>query len=558
MKNCNKYILKYIKDIEENRIVHCKEQELMIKNIIKPVLNRDDIRVNDEKIEKGLSLQKYFDFELNDWEKFLFACIVGIEFADGSECFFNDIRAYLGRGSGKNGFISFLAFYFLSPYHGIKGYNVELMANSEDQSKMSFNDVYEIIKHPDKENAKAIKANYSATKKVITGLKTKSTLKFNTSSKKGKDSKRTGCVIFDEKHEYTDADQQNINTLSSGLGKMPHARIITISTDGHVRGQVFDREKEESREILAEYDPDNRTLVFWCKLDSEDEWNNPKMWAKAIPSLSYPGFESIFRRIKTEVKTMKNHMDYFSEFMAKRMNCPVGNKDVEVATWDNIMATNQDMIDWHNKVVIGAVDYAKTDDFVGCVLICEYKGKIYVKQHTFICSACRDLPGVKAPLEKWAKAGDCEFIDKVEVPPEMVANWFKAQKKKYKLKINLMCFDNYRYALMRRAFEEIGFTSGKDGKIKLTRPNDIGRVVPVINSLFINHNLVVGDVPIFRWMINNTKKYNSGNNILYGKIEPIYRKTDTFLAFACGMCWIENVENKNEVQEFEFFDPLTW
>ena len=191
-------------------------------------------------------------------------------------------------------------------------------------------------------------------------------------------------------------------------------------------------------------------------------------------------------------------------------------------------------------------------------MICEYKGKIYVKQHTFICSACRDLPGVKAPLEKWAKAGDCEFIDKVEVPPEMVANWFNAQKKKYKLKINLMCFDNYRYALMRRAFEEIGFTSGKDGNIKLTRPNDIGRVVPVINSLFINHNLVVGDVPIFRWMINNTKKYNSGNNILYGKIEPIYRKTDTFLAFACGMCWIENVENKNEVQEFEFFDPLTW
>lgn len=557
MKNCNEYILKYIKDIEENRIVHCKEQDLMIKNIIKPVLERDDIRVNDEKIEKGLSLQKYFDFELNDWEKFLFACIVGIEYADGSDCYFDDIRAYLGRGSGKNGFISFLAFYFLSPYHGVKGYNVELMANSEKQAKTSFKDVYEIIKHPEKENERAIKSNYSATLEVITGKKTKSTLEFNTSSKRGKDSKRTGCVIFDEKHEYTDADQQNINTLCSGLGKMPFARVITISTDGHERGQVFDREKEESKEILQKYDPDNRKLVFWCKLDNKDEWDKPKMWAKANPSLSYPGFgTSMYRRIKEEVKSMPSNMWYFPEFMAKRMNYPIGNKDVEVAKWEDIEATDQEMIDWNNRVCIGAVDYAKTNDFVGAVLITFYKGKVYVKQHTFICSQCRDLPGIKVPLKKWAAAGDCEFVDKVEIPSEMVAEWFEIQRKQFNLKIQLMSFDNYRYSLMRRAFEEIGFTSGKDGNIKIIRPNDIGKVVPVINSYFINHNIVVGDVPIFRWMINNTMKFNSGNNILYGKQEPIYRKTDTFFAFANAMCWLEKIENNKENHEFKFHEPI--
>ena len=530
----------------------------MIKNIIKPVLARDDVRVNNEKIENGLKLQKYFDFDLNDWEKFLFACIVGIEYADGSDCYFNDIRGYLGRGAGKNGFISYTAYFFLSPYHGVKGYNVELMANSENQAKTSFNDVYKVVKQPAKENERAIRANFSATKEVIEGRKTGSTLRFNTSSKKGKDSKRTGCVIFDEKHEYTDADQQNINTLTSGLGKMPFARVITISTDGHVRGQVFDREKAESREILEKYDPDNRTLVFWCKLDKEEEWNNPKMWAKANPSLSYPGFEYLFRRIQTEVKTMKSHMDYFPEFMAKRMNFPIGNKDVEVASWKDICATNQPMIDWSKRKAIGAVDYAKTNDFIGCVLICYSKGKVYVKQHTFICSRGRDLPGIKAPLKEWEKKGDCEFVDKVEIPPELVAGWFKEQRQKYELDIKLMSFDNYRFALLRRAFEEIGFFSGKDGNIKVVRPNDIGMIVPIINSYFINHNIVVGDVPIFRWMVNNTKKYNSGNNILYGKIEPTYRKTDTFFAFVCAMRWLEKIEDSDDEVEFQYFEPITW
>ena len=63
-----------------------------------------------------------------------------------------------------------------------------------------------------------------------------------------KDSKRTGAVIFDEKHEYLDST--NMNTLMSGLGKVKDPRKITITTDGHVRGGVLDKEKEENKKIL--------------------------------------------------------------------------------------------------------------------------------------------------------------------------------------------------------------------------------------------------------------------------------------------------------------------
>ena len=145
------------------------------------------------------------------------ALIVGV-FFDNGDIVFNDIRIIVGRGSGKNGFISYLSFYFLSPLHGIRGYNIDLLANSEDQAKTTFKDVYEIVKEPVKKSyEEKIKKNFNATKEEITGLKTKSVLRFNTSSKRGKDSKRTGCIIFDEKHEYVDVS--NMNTLTSGLGK---------------------------------------------------------------------------------------------------------------------------------------------------------------------------------------------------------------------------------------------------------------------------------------------------------------------------------------------------
>ena len=51
-------------------------------------------------------------------------------------------------------------------------------------------------------------------------------------------------------------------------------------------------------------------------------------------------------------------------------------------------------------------------------------------------------------------------------------------------------------------------------------------------------------------------KFNSGNNILYGKQEPIYRKTDTFFAFANAMCWLEKIENNKENHEFKFHEPI--
>ena len=524
MRTYNKYINPYMEKILNNEIEHCLEQEEMIKNIVIPVLEREDVYIDEKKIEYGLSLQKYFPYKLIEWEVFLFALIVGVFLKDG-DIFFKDIRCIVGRGSGKNGFISFLCFYFLSPYHGIKGCNIDLLANSEQQAMTSFNDVYEIIKEPvDKKYESILKKHYYATKTQIMGKKTKSILRYNTSSKRGKDSKRTGCVIYDEKHEYQDST--NINTLKSGLGKVWHGREITISTNGHTRGGVLDRELDQAKEILKEYNPLNRTLIFWCRIEEEKEWDNPDKWIKAIPSIN--DFKSLRSTIQKEVIDMPYNLDYFPEFMAKRLNFPIGDKDVEVAEWKDILATKQEFIDLKGLDCVGGVDYAKTNDFVACCLVFKVKEKYYVKQHTFVCTKSRDLRGIKAPLDDWARRGDITFVNDVEISPVHVTDWFLKMGTLYNiLKIGI---DNFRYSLLNQEFKKIGFDAFEIKNIKLIRPNDILKVSPIINSVFVNHNFVWGDSPILRWYTNNTKKIINNGNISYGKIEPNYRKTDGFMA----------------------------
>ena len=63
MRNYSRYIDPYIRKIKNDDVEHCQEQELMIDNIVVPVLERDDVVIDDDKIEKGLSLQKYFPYK---------------------------------------------------------------------------------------------------------------------------------------------------------------------------------------------------------------------------------------------------------------------------------------------------------------------------------------------------------------------------------------------------------------------------------------------------------------------------------------------------------------
>lgn len=530
----------------------------MIDNVVLPVLNRDDVFVDEQQIEKGLSLQKYFPYKLIDWEVFLFALIAGVYIIDEDtkEIFFNEIDIYIGRGSGKNGFISFLVFYFLSPYHGVKHYDIDILANSEKQAKTSFNDLYEIINEPDNEYAKVINQNYYATKTAITGKKTKSTLKYNSSSKRGKDSKRSGCIILDEYHEYETTEIED--TLTSGLGKTPSARVIIITTDGNVRGANIDRMKEKDKEILKCYDPENRTLPFYCHTETEDEWKDPNAWEKAIPSINYPGFKSLKQRILLEVKKMKYTPEYYSTFQTKRMNFPIGNDEIEVASWTDIKACNRELPLEKLKLIpcVGAVDFAKTNDFVAVGLLFKYQGKFYLLHHTFVCKKSKDLRAVKAPIEDWAKEGWITIVDDVEIPAEMIVQWFE-ERIIEGFYIKKIAIDNFRFSILNYAFKRIGFDAYENKNIKLVRPSDIMRVAPLINSAFLNHSIIWGIAPVMCWYANNTKVIRSNGNLTYGKIEEKSRKTDGFMMMTSAFTLSDELEDYSYNQE-ETFDVITW
>lgn len=534
-------VTEYIEIVRSGEFQVC-EDLLLFCELVEKVWESEDVRFDEEQLAKYMDLQKYFPYRLFPWEKALFALHNTLYKADG-QLRFPTLVAYVGRGTGKNGYLSFEDFALLTPVNGVQRYDIYTFAMAETQAKTSWQDVYDILEA----DPQRMKKHFYWTKEVITCKKTGSSWYYCTSNPKTKDGARPGKVDHDEYHAYE--NYRLIDTGVTGLGKKPHPRRTIITTDGLVRGGPLDDLKEKARKILTGEIPDNGTLTFMCHIESEAEIHDKAAWHKANPSLRY--FPHLQNELEIEYADYVQNPAANVSFAAKRMNFPPGELECSVTSWENLLATNQDYADIYGLPSVAGIDYASTTDFVAAGLLFRKDGKDYWYTHTWVCRRSKDLYRIKAPLEQWEAAGLLTFVDAPEIPPELPVVWLKNEAAKHGSKILKVGIDKYRYTLLAKALREYYFSAEKDfGNVVLLRPSNEMMIIPSITSGFVNHTFVWGDNPLMRWYANNSKtEVSSAGNMTYGKIEPKSRKTDGFKAFVAAECVSEALDASAEATD---------
>ena len=539
MTNC-KYLDDYIKQVKSGQYRVCKEQ-IQLVNFIEKVFENEQVYVDSEQVEKYFALQKYFPYELFAWEKFCFI-LHNCTYSAPGVLRFPDLVCVVGRGAGKNGYLAFEDFALLTPVNGIRNYDIDICATSEEQASTTFNDIYEILEN----NSTKMQRHFKWNKTEITNIKTNSTIRYRTSNSKTKDGGRPGKVDFDEKHAYE--NYKLIDVFTTGLGKKAMPRRTTITTMGDVRDGPLDNELAAGLEVLNGDAPDNGTLYFICRLDNEKEVYEQENWYKANPSLQY--FPNLLREIQKEFEDWKRDKVNNSSFMTKRMNIPKGTEMHPVTAWENIKATNSPLPDLEGKTCVFGLDYTKTTDFLGAGLLFMIDNEIIWKPMSWYCSQSADLSRIKFPYDKQP---DLQRVDGAEIPPQIVAEWLKEQKKHYNIIAGAL--DNYRYTLLKSPLLECGFECDRKGlnNLKLVRPSDKMLVAPLIASDFANHKIVWGDSALMRWYTNNTSATEDKNgNISYGKIEPKSRKTDGFMAFVAAYTQLDLLKQSQPISTDNF------
>lgn len=549
----NPYIDDFLDPIAHHEIPASQEM-LKLVDYVHDILRNKDVVLDNEKTAKAIQLmEKYFKYKLFPWEKFDVAMMFA-RYKSDNTLVFTEHFMEIGRGNGKNGFISPVAWYLTTKYHGVRGYNVDIIANSEDQAKTSFEDVYEMLEATKTKSTKWFTWN----KTQITNKNTNSYIKYNTGGNKTKDGKRTGCLIADEIHAYENSEV--LRTLQSGFGKRPDSRTFTITTNGYVRDGVLDKKLKIAEDVL-DGKIKMRMLPMIFKVDSEEEADDPKNWVKANPSLPY--LPNLKIEMEGENAERKVDQDKNLEFMTKRMNLPKTDMEIAVTEWSNIEATNKPLPDFTGWTCVVGIDFAKINDWAAVDFHFKRGNDRFDLNHAFMCLRSSDIKRIRAPWRTWADQGHLTVVDDVEISAQRIVNYIVETSQKYHFSINSIAIDSFRYALLSDALSKIGFNAKDYKNVKLVRPSDIMKAQVVINSCFNNHNFSWGDNPPLRWAVNNTKLVRSGRstgtdtgNFYYAKIEAKSRKTDPFMALVAAMTIEDNLNNIIDVNGLTIFAPF--
>jgi phage terminase large subunit-like protein len=559
----NEHIKRYVDIVEQKEVAACADQRALIK-LVRKSFRDEEIYTDSELLEKYLGLARYFPFKrVFPWEAFCIAlhlCTFWGGTEKKGEPRWPDLLLCAGRGAGKDGFIALCSFALVSPYHAVRGYDVDICANSEDQAQRPMKDIIAAL--DDVRNASKLRKHYHKTAELVRGIKNGGTVKGRTSNPKSKDGMRSGMVVFNETHQY--ADYRQVKVFLTGRGKVAHPRTLIATTRGDVRDGPLDDDIRRAEGILKGAEADNGFLPVLFRLDEKSDVNNPDFWVKANPSLPY--LPALRREIEREFIDWQGFPEMNGDFLTKRMNLPQTTADVAVTDWANIEAAGAAALpELRGHACVAGIDYASTSDFVsvnlhfigappgasGPTARIDNTGESggagfnagymrYDINHSWLCLRSRDLSRIQAPWREWAENGSISVVDDVEIHPDLVAEWLFEAGSFYD--IRGLALDNYRYALVARSLERVGFDAASRKNVRLVRPSDIMKVQPVIASAFANHNFVWGNNRVLMWAANNTKLVRSSRaagvdtgNFIYAKIEARSRKTDPFMALVASM-----------------------
>lgn len=522
----------YLRLVEGGEPRVCREQ-IALAALIRRVFAEEDLIVETERLAKYLSLEKYFPFTLYPWEKFLTALWL-CTYSEPGVPRWKTVFCMVGRGAGKDGYIAFVSFAAVSPYNPVPLYDVDICANDEEQAMRPLTDVVEVLELGRQEAR--LKKHYYHTKEVVQGRKNRGRIKGRTNNPKHRDGMRSGMIVFNEVHAFENYD--NITVFTGGLGKKPEPREGIFSSDGNVNDGPLDDYTAQSMQILFEGMPDGGMLPFITRLPSEELVHDERNWFMANPSLQYR--PALLQEIRDEYERWKRNPEQLGEFLTKRMGIRRGYKDVAVADYERIRATNRPLPELAGRSCTVGIDYAELSDWAAVDLHFREGDERYDICHAWLCARSKTLPRVKAPWRAWAEMGILTVVEDVSISPALLADYIAAAGAVYN--IRMLAMDHFRWTLVAEAFRAAGFDASDKSRVKLVRPSDIMQAAPVIDECFARDRFAWGDNPALRWAASNTKKVRSSRSIgsdtgnyYYAKIDAKARKTDMFMALVAAM-----------------------
>ncbi|WP_439196982.1 terminase large subunit [Bacillus velezensis] len=442
----------------------------------------------------------YDQLVLQPWQHFVIGSIFGWVHKDTGIRKYREAVDFVGRKNGKTTIISGTSNYMLG-FDGERGANVYVLANSQKQSSILFNESKAMI-----ENSPYLDKRFKALRSEIRYETMKCTMQAMSAEKNNKDGENLHFAVFDEIHEYVDYALINVMKKSRGMRKQP--LIIYITTAGYVLDGPLMNFFEAGKECLEnlEDDLDERTFYYLAKLDKPEEADDPRMWIKANPNIGLMDFVNLV----TDYKKDRKNPQELADWLTKQFNI---FSDVDELSFVDVATINKnnkeiDIDLLKGRECVGGYDLSETEDFTSaCLEFPLDNGEIFYLTHSWIPEARYNRDNNQQRLDEWRKKGYLTIIPEADyVNYEVVLNWFIEKSKLYKIK--KIGYDKAKALFLNAALEEHGFETEK----VIQGFKTLGGPMQNFKELMLDGKVIFNNNKLFRWYLNNVRMVKDRNN----------------------------------------------
>ena len=380
--------------------------------------------------------------------------------------------------------------------------------------------------------SKANRTKLAATKKGIENFLTNSLIEVRPMTIDKLQGLRCKIATVDE-WLSGDVREDVIGAIEQGASKNDDYLIVATSSEGTVRNGSGDTVKMELSKVLKGEYVAPQISIWWYKLDSIEEINDPDMWLKANPNL---GLTVEYEVYQEDVERAENNPSTRNDILAKRFGIPLEGFTYYF-TYDETLPTDRPQHFWKMSCSLGG-DLSQGDDFCSFTFLFPLRtGEFGIKTRNYITeNTLMKLPlALRSKYEEFMKEGSLIVMPGIIL--DMMQVYDDLDKHIIEMNYDVRCFGYDPY-------------NAKDFVERWTRDNGPYGVETVIQGVktesvplgelkkLAEERLLLFDEEIMKFAMGNciVMEDTNGNRKLLkkryeAKIDPVASMMDAFIAF---------------------------
>jgi phage terminase large subunit-like protein len=407
----------------------------------------------------------------------------------------NDVIVFIPRKAGKSTLIAVLGLYEL--IFGEKGSEVYTLATSRDQASIVFTSAKGLIESMPQE----VQGLYNVQKNHITKIGDSQSMfkALSRDTKKTGDGMNPSCAIIDEAAQII--DRNSIEVLHSGMVARKNPLRIYITTASFTKDTKFHEDLLMMQTMLSGEATDNpRWFGLLYGLDTQDDWKDAAVWAKANPMHGITVFEEA---IQQRAEEARHKPATLNEFLCKTLNVFVSANSawIDRSHWDECAAPKNER---EPEAVFIGFDLAATRDLNAVCTLKRYSEDDYFAEWKFFLpeDGLNHVPQHYQDIFRNAcDSGILHLTQGNVMDDREISDYIIEQAKKYDVKT--LGYDSYNAASLvaRLNDQALPLTKVGQGMAVLSNPSKH------LEKLILSKNIKHDGNPFLGWQISNIEVY---------------------------------------------------